>query len=153
MRSLKRRKFVWNPCLLSLTYKAVLPSMIPWRLVSHIMFCSLVKNLCFRFPNLLLVKCLSLQHYLVIIPTSNSGGVLLLQFLLQIYTPVPTVYPSFGFYTVYLLIRQGLRGDHWVLYNYIKAEKQFQVLPIIFNFVVQSLWSITGYFSQFCFYF
>jgi len=22
--------------------------------------------------------------------------------------------------------RQGLRGDHWVLYNYIKAEKQFQ---------------------------
>ena len=23
--------------------------------------------------------------------------------------------------------RQELRGDYWVLYNYIKAEKQFQV--------------------------
>ena len=26
-----------------------------------------------------------------------------------------------------LFIRQGLRGDHWVLFNYIKARKEFQV--------------------------
>ena len=29
-----------------------------------------------------------------------------------------------------LSIRQGLRGDQWVLYNYIKARKQFQVFSV-----------------------
>ena len=30
-----------------------------------------------------------------------------------------------------LFLRQGLRGDHWVLYNYIKAKKQFQVISTL----------------------
>ena len=44
--------------------------------------------LCFSFP--LLVKCLSLQPYLVIIPTRNSGEMLFLYVLLQIHQPAPT---------------------------------------------------------------
>ena len=57
----------------------------------HIMFCcicgkkivQIMTMLCFRFP--LLVNCLSLQPYLVIIPTRNSGEMLLLYVLLQIH--------------------------------------------------------------------
>ena len=30
------------------------------------------------------------------------------------------------------ILSQGLRGSYWVLYNYIKGEKQFQVTKIYF---------------------
>ena len=29
-----------------------------------------------------------------------------------------------------IILSQGLRGSYWVLYNYIKGEKQFQVTKI-----------------------
>ena len=31
-----------------------------------------------------------------------------------------------------IILSQGLRGSYWVLYNYIKGEKQFQVTKIYF---------------------
>ena len=69
---------------------------------------------CFRILNLV-VKCLCLRRYFVTIQSRNSGVI----FLQQVQT-----LPNVSFLDSF---RQGLRGDYWVLYNYIKAEKQFQV--------------------------
>ena len=55
--------------------------------------------------------------------------------------PIPSYLGTFHF--GFPSIRQGLRGDHWVLYNYIKAEKQFQVFFI-------SLLLCTSYFQFYC---
>ena len=87
-----------------------------------------------------LVKCLSLQPYSVTIPTRSSGEYNFAFLYLLILNPgwnilalCSSVYHVFTFLILplTLLIRQGLRGDHWVLYNYIKAGKEFQVFSML----------------------
>ena len=84
---------------------------------------------CSRIPSLL-VNCFSLQPYFVTIPISNTGVTNLLSSFFQAQLRI-FLFTFFCFFTsmfcLTLLISQGLRGDHWVLYNFIKARKQFQV--------------------------
>ena len=81
-----------------------------------------------------LVKCLSLRPYFVTIRISNSGDVAILLPNTFCYNIQPCVLLGQGFSLLVLHLtlftRQGLRGDHWVLYNYIKARKKFQVFSI-----------------------
>ena len=50
-----------------------------------------------------------------------------------------------------LFIRQGLRGDHWVLYSYIKARKQFQVVSTLFLFTSYAIILFTNFqYFYFC---
>ena len=76
----------------------------------------------FRIPSLL-VKWPSLQPYFVTIQSSISGLHQQCKFLF--FSTIPMFFLEC--WLLILLISQGLRGDHWVLYNYIKARKQFQV--------------------------
>ena len=84
----------------------------------------LLSRLCFRIPNLL-VKCRSLQPYIVTIPTSNSGITILLSYIYwhnihNIHNiQVELMAEIFLLYVLLyirilpltLLIRQGLHGD------------------------------------------
>ena len=93
-----------------------------------------MRMLPFRIPTML-VKCLSLQPCFVTTSTRSSGVTILLS--LEIDFSLSPGANTMTTNTNTLFIRQGLRGDHWVLYNYIKARKEFQVF--IFSLIIHSI--------------
>ena len=104
--------------------------------------------LCFSFP--LLVKCLSLQPYLVIIPTRNSGEIILL-ILLQI-LQIQQIHqilqhPQLAF-TLRTPIHQA--GVAWRSLGSLQLYQSRETISGVYNF--QFCWSITVI-SAFCFHF
>ena len=82
----------------------------------------------FRIPSLL-VKWPSLQPYFVTILSSISGLHQQCKFLF--FSTIPMFFLEC--WLLILLISQGLRGDHWVLYNYIRGERKFQVTKQVYS--------------------